>query len=377
MKDNANLLHRLKGQDDIALEMISELPEEVFMDPNSSFVDLSMGGGQYLSQVAKRCSMYHNDEDIYPRIYGAEVKTIHLNWAKRNGGLSGANLTKNYSDFSDMNFTVGVGNPPYIKNTHLEFLLSNIDHCGYVALTHPAGWLFRTENSLEREVKQKLKGRLRKLVIYNGNTTFLGAKFQCPLVITYVVPKHEGPIELHYKSSGNTYYIDSLDDMPTGLWEPNEQQLELVSMIKNNQSRRVSDLVSVKSSQFFIKCPEISGDGRSMDKEKLCKDDFFTFFYPGSDLSGEKKTTGRRLVVSSESEVDFLKSYLMTKFARFCLSIEKITTHLYISRYLQNVPLPPLDRDWDDASVYRYFGLSGEQIKYIDDLIPNFYKCDS
>ena len=62
MKDNTNLLHRLKGQDDIALEMISELPEEVFMDPNSSFVDLSMGGGQYLSQVAKRCSMYHNDE---------------------------------------------------------------------------------------------------------------------------------------------------------------------------------------------------------------------------------------------------------------------------------------------------------------------------
>ena len=49
-----------------------------------------MGGGQYLSEIVKRCQKYYNIEDILPRIYGAESTVVHLNWVKRNTVLRGA-----------------------------------------------------------------------------------------------------------------------------------------------------------------------------------------------------------------------------------------------------------------------------------------------
>lgn len=108
-----NLLFRLKGQGQAALAVVSMLPESIFADPNSTFYDGAMGGGQYLQEIVKRCQVYYNIEDILPRIYGAESTIIHLNWVNRNTILRGANLSKDPSTFSTMNFTVSIGNPPY------------------------------------------------------------------------------------------------------------------------------------------------------------------------------------------------------------------------------------------------------------------------
>lgn len=273
---------------------------------------------------------------------------------------------------SNMHFTTTVSNPPYLKNLHLEFLKANLFVSDFVRQTHPSGWLYRT-SKLEKEIKRLLKNRVKKLTIYNGNTTFEGTQFQAPLVITEADKFHDGKIEVHYKTSGNTYYIDSLDQFPTGFWEPKQEHLDLIKKIKNMKDNKLTKYVSTYSGQrYFLKCPSISGDGRSKDPTKMCKDDFWTFFYDNSDLLG--KSVGKKcLILSSQQEIESIRSFLRTKFARFCLSINKVTVHLYIERYLENVLIPPLDRKWDDESAYEYFDINEQEQEYIDNFIPNFY----
>jgi hypothetical protein len=275
---------------------------------------------------------------------------------------------------SPMRFTTCLANPPYLKNLHLEFLKANLLKCDYVRQTHPSGWLYRSSKKIELEVKNLLRNRIRKLTIYNGNTTFKGTQFQAPLVITEADKFYDGKIEVHYKTSGNTYFIDSLEQFPTGFWEPKEEHLNLITKIKNRKEKRLTQYVSTYAGQkYFLKCPTISGDGRSKDSTKMCKDDFWTFFYDNSDLFG-KVNGAKCLVLSSEQEIKSIRTFLRTKFARFCLSINKVTVHLYIERYLENVLVPPLDKEWNDESVYEYFGLNEQERKYIDNFIPDFYE---
>jgi len=290
-----------------------------------------------------------------------------------------------------MHFSATIGNPPYLKNLHLEFLLKALQTSDHVQLIHPAGWLYRTTKDIERQVKRELKGRVKKLKFFNGNYVFAPAQFAAPLVITTAAKNHVGPIEVEYDFTGNKYYIDSLDDLPTGYWEPTEQHKDIVNQFKQFAAvGSVYDYVgkfedkatdcTLKApevvghlTEVTLKAPEICGDGRAKDKSKSCKDDFWTFFYENSDLYGYKKGA-RCFVFQSEEERANFVSYLKTKFARFALSINKVSQHLYIKRYLDCVPVPPLNREWDDQSVFDHFNISKEDREYISTFIPNFYK---
>ena len=275
-----------------------------------------------------------------------------------------------------MHFTDTIGNPPYLKNIHLEFLLMALNNSDNVSLIHPAGWLYRTTKDIERQVKNALKGRVKKLKFFNGNYVFAPAQFAAPLVITYAAKNHVGPIEVEYDFTGNKYYIDSLDDLPSGYWEPTEKHWDIVNNIKelaisSNVYQHVAKLED-RATDCTLKAPEICGDGRAKDKTKTCKDDFWTFFYERSDLYGYKKGSRCFLLNSSEERANMV-SYLKTKFARFALSINKVSQHLYIKRYLDCVPMPPLNQQWDDDSVFDYYNISQEDREYINNFIPNFY----
>lgn len=60
--------------------------------------------------------------------------------------------------------------------------------------------------------------------------------------------------------------------------------------------------------------------------------------------------------VGSQAEAKSLKSYLETDYANYMVSLRKIDQHISEST-LKWVPLPPLDREWTDVKVARYFGV--------------------
>jgi hypothetical protein len=61
--------------------------------------------------------------------------------------------------------------------------------------------------------------------------------------------------------------------------------------------------------------------------------------------------------VGSLAEAKSLKSYLATDYANYMLSLRKIDQHISEAT-LKWIPLPPLDREWTDAKVAKYFGVA-------------------
>lgn len=69
--------------------------------------------------------------------------------------------------------------------------------------------------------------------------------------------------------------------------------------------------------------------------------------------------------VNTEDEAKSLHSYLQTKLPNFLLSIRKKSQDISNST-IQWIPLPPLDREWNDAKIYKYYKLTPEEIGLIN-----------
>lgn len=81
-----------------------------------------------------------------------------------------------------------------------------------------------------------------------------------------------------------------------------------------------------------------------------------TFLVAGADLNLNKATAYH------------LAGYLKTRFARFLLSLAKISQH-GTSKTYRFVPVQDFSRPWSDANLYAKYGLTEEEIAYIESTI--------
>lgn len=72
--------------------------------------------------------------------------------------------------------------------------------------------------------------------------------------------------------------------------------------------------------------------------------------------------------VDSRSEAESLQSYYSTKFFRFLVSLRKITQDAFRPMYSW-VPMQTWDRPWTDAELYAKYGLTQDEIDYIETVI--------
>ncbi len=72
--------------------------------------------------------------------------------------------------------------------------------------------------------------------------------------------------------------------------------------------------------------------------------------------------------VSSEAEATSLQSYFSTRFFRFLVSLRKITQNAFRSTY-EWVPVQRWNQDWTDNALYKKYGLTTDEIKYIEAVI--------
>jgi hypothetical protein len=158
-----NMVFRLKLDNALANEMVSKLPESLFLSDCTSFLDPSMGGGQYVVAIEDRLrKMGHSDANIKNRVFGVEKSQLRVNYAINKNNLVGTyNIDK--SDIpniliNNMKFDCIVGNPPYNAPKALKdgskkmgggttlwdkFIYNSfrsLNDCGYLCMVHPIGW---------------------------------------------------------------------------------------------------------------------------------------------------------------------------------------------------------------------------------------------
>jgi len=74
------------------------------------------------------------------------------------------------------------------------------------------------------------------------------------------------------------------------------------------------------------------------------------------------------VITEDEASAKSVCSYYRTKFLRFLVSLRKITQHTTAQSYLW-VPQQSWDREWTDKELYKKYGLSAEDIAYIENAI--------
>ncbi len=72
--------------------------------------------------------------------------------------------------------------------------------------------------------------------------------------------------------------------------------------------------------------------------------------------------------LASEDEANSLQSYTKTQFFRFLVSLRKITQHALRSTYSW-VPQQSWDRIWTDAALYEKYGITKEEIAFIESMV--------
>jgi site-specific DNA-methyltransferase (adenine-specific) len=86
---------------------------------------------------------------------------------------------------------------------------------------------------------------------------------------------------------------------------------------------------------------------------------------PGTACTETYLVAGR---FSTKAEATNFCAYLRTKFVRFLVSLRTNTQDLYSERFAF-VPRLPMDREWTDKKLYRKYGLTNDEIAFIEKVI--------
>lgn len=73
-------------------------------------------------------------------------------------------------------------------------------------------------------------------------------------------------------------------------------------------------------------------------------------------------------VCESEFEAQNLATYMRTRFVRFLVSLRKLTQNITRTSY-KFVPKLPMDRTWSDQDLYVRYGITSDEVAFIESLI--------
>lgn len=72
--------------------------------------------------------------------------------------------------------------------------------------------------------------------------------------------------------------------------------------------------------------------------------------------------------LNSKDEAESIESYLQTRLARFLVSLRKPAQHVFRGMY-RWVPIQPWDQKWSDSALYQKYGLTDDEIAFIEQMI--------
>jgi hypothetical protein len=286
-------------------------------------------------------------------------------------------------------FDIVLGNPPYKRGLHHQFIVKGfelLNEDGTILILHPSIVFINRKgtNTTEYEEKILLFCNLFKteLTLIKSNDYFKDVFLYVPLSITKIENKTNNTIQVD-----NKFITPSVNEILTNIGNLYIHGNPLVKTIKNKvESKGLNSLEDkfVKNcgeNNFYLVIPKFTGHKPKNDG--LINPDFYTMVIKKNENDYARLITdnlnsdlpGQYMSFNTYNECVNVSRYLLTKFARFCLSINKINQELR-SKELLLVPFVDPNILWTDEMLFDYFELTEEERNYINTFIPNYYQRD-
>lgn len=279
-------------------------------------------------------------------------------------------------------------NPPY--NEHEKIFNESFDMLndeGVLICIHPSThFINRKPTSKFQKVQRQLdivSNYKSLLTLVDGNKIF-DAGFFTPLSITRVEKVLDEKIEVVYSHIDSTNkevkVYDKLDDI---FIHGDDIVLKIKDKIFSKMTTSISDKLSRNGSfdNFYLKINTIGGHPPKAGETKV-HPDFYCMIYKEnenniSDLITELSINGDLNYVSfsSKEEAKNCGDYLMTNFARFCVSLYKINVQ-FSRGELKAVPYLDFTKKWNDDLLCSEFGITDNEREYMESYIGKWYERD-
>ena len=245
-----------------------------------------------------------------------------------------------------MKFDHIIMNPPYCRNLHLKILNEAINHSDDIVNLSPIRWLQDPLAEYKRNSDFKKFENVRKhiesidVITAKDASSLFGALMWTDLGVYHL--NKDGSFDTH--------------SLLKHLWFVNKVILKVKDSIKNHSTREgICDF-----SKPYIKISGLHGHQGNKD--------FYEFTSPQLDVAKSKKTSCGHCTVNFETEeesINFFNS-LQTKFYKFiniCIKRD-MNIHWQYAPWLGDYTHP-----WTDNDLYKYFELTDDEIKIIEDEI--------
>ena len=395
------MLSRLKFElTDLANEILDQFPKSVFESSTTTFCDPCIGGGQMIAAVESRLRAYgHSDANIASRVFGFEENPMRLRFAKRKFNLAAQlNIYKLDESEINMKFNVTLANPPYQSNSNgraeklwPKFVATAFDITqddGIVALITPTGWTSGSKNIVKGSVGM-LHDYLHK---YNVTHVDLDVREHFPGIgstIGYTITEKK-PNEGNTKINGRVIDLSQFDILPAV-----KKDFDVASSL-------LEKIFSFESFSLFSSTG--GGSNRKLGEDAPTADKTIETFVRGGNLDtvyyayfstteNAKLAPFRKVLIpisGAEKFMPFIDDLGIpysiscygvtlndTETAEGAISVfySKLFRHLMqhyrTSGFIQiqiakNLPKVDMSKVWTDDELYAHFGLTQEEIEYVE-----------
>jgi hypothetical protein len=297
----------------------------------------------------------------------------------------------------NMKFDSIVMNPPYKSGLHIKIFnkaFELLNEGGTMTCIHPSTpFINRKPTKIDRytktilEIVSKYKTRL---TLIDGNKVF-NAGFFTPLSIKQVEKVLDNTIETVYSHIDSTNeevkVYDKLNDI---FIHGNDLTISIYNKILSHMDVSVESKLYRNGSQgnLYLNINRTCGHPPKKGETQV-NPDFYCLIYKNdennyneliiqtpNEKSEQKGGTGfNQIAINSVEEGEHLFKYLLTKFARFCVSLYKMNIQL-TSQELVIVPFMNFSEEWTDERLFNYFELTQSERDFILTYIPNWYERD-
>jgi 16S rRNA G966 N2-methylase RsmD len=333
---------------ELVKEMLDKIPEDVWKNPKSIFLDPCMGKGTFLIEIVNRLTYIYGytEENAKSRVYGYDIRVKYINYLQRRGFV---NLRhKDFlSEIIKMKFDVIVGNPPYNdnggikkggKNLYSKFIslsLKLLKDDGYFSFVTNAGFLKSTTGDRNEILNEFLSNNLIYLNVHECKKWFKnvgGAMIFCYFLFQKN-QNYKGTKCVSQLSLDSQVYEDFVD-LRNLQWIPRIVTKDVISLIGKfeNPSYNFQRIDEIENSNIDL--TDMVGFKRLNHLVK-----------PYSVMASENLQKGTFIVINStqkNEDIEFLNSSLFS-FLNVIHRYDGIVYHKMISKF--GKPKVPISED--------------------------------